>query len=320
MTTQNSQTPAATPAASQQVSEPTGPSLTEILQFDPFAPPKDGSSDAGADDAAGAKDSGKPAVTPVAGSAAPAAVAPTAEEKAAADAAAAAAAAAKPDPIAAAIQTNTEAIRQMMARDQTQQPQTGADGKPVTTEPEKPKFQLGVPDAIINALASEDVGERKVAVHAIVNGVANAVWREANTLVQTVVQELVQSIPRFIEGHQTLAREQQQVASDFYGTYAVFNKSEFVPLMQNIGMQIAQEMTTRNQTPKWNTEMRDEIANRMFLLFPMLKTVHDAEVAKGNGKGKQPAATKPLPFVANGGGARPQAEPLNEMEAILRLP
>src|SRR5262245_16677234 len=88
MNTQNNQSAATTQGSSQAststvVSEPTGPSITEVLNWDPFAPPKadasqDASTTGGADGAAaGSKEGAKPAVTGTGSDADPAAAAAT---------------------------------------------------------------------------------------------------------------------------------------------------------------------------------------------------------------------------------------------------
>lgn len=297
--------PAADVAAQTSITEPTK-EISDVLHFDPFAPPKGPVQEP--------TDGGESGGAPVAEGTKPAAGAKPGEEvQTPEQTAAAAAAAQKPDALASAIAANTEAVRAILSQQQPQQP-----AQPAKDEPQAPKFNLGIPDPIMQALASEDPKERSVAMHAVINGVANHVWQQTEAMVKGVVQEVLQSVPRMIEGHQDMARRQTDVANDFYGTYEIFKQPAFVPLMQNIGMQVAQEMVAQGQAPQWNAKMRDTIADRMFALFPMLKVQHDAAVAaKAKANGTQPAK-RPQPFVT-GTGARPASEPISDMEAVLKV-
>jgi hypothetical protein len=274
------------------------PSITEsIMQFDPFAPAKEKETPAApkADGKQGAPPAGTPqppAVKPVPGTAPPAAQPPAQQAK-------------TPEQL---IAEHTATIRQMLERGQ--QAPTATPAQPAKTEPEKPKFNLGVPEPILNAISSEDPKERSLAMHAIVNGVANAVWREAENLVRQNVADLVQGFPRIIESHMAARQTQNEVHSDFYGTYKQFNAPEFVPLVQATALQIINERNAAGQPVQgWSPEFRDEVANRLFAHFPMLKQPP-----------AQPPAPKPRSFATGAnGGARPAMEPgpVNDMLAIL---
>ena len=283
------------PAAAPEAPEPG--IAEQIMQFDPFAPAKDKETPAApkADDKKGAPPAGTqpPAAKPPPAPAAPA-VQPTAQQGK------------TPEQL---IAEHTATIRQMLERGQ--QAPTATPAKPATAEPEKPKFNLGVPDQITNALSSEDPKERSLAVHAVVNGVANAVWREAESLVRQNVQDLIQGFPRIIEAHMAARQTQNEVHTDFYGTYKQFSAPEFVPLVQATALQLIQEKQATGQPVQgWSTEFRDEVANRLFAHFPMLRTPQQQT--------PPPAAKRSFATGANGG-ARPAIEPgpVNEMLAIL---
>lgn len=274
------------------------PNIAEqIMQFDPFAPakeketpaapPKDGKQVA---PPAGTQ---PPAAKPPPGVVAPPVMPPTQPQK-------------TPEQL---IAEHTASIRQMLERAPVAQPATPA--KPAAAEPEKPKFNLGVPEPILAAISSEDPKERSLAMHAIVNGVANAVWREAESLVRQNVTDLVQGFPRIIEAHMAARQTQNEVHTDFYGTYKQFSAPEFVPLVQATALQLINEKQQAGQPVQgWSPEFRDEVANRLFAHFPMLRTQQQQPAP--------PPARRSFATGANGG-ARPAMEPgpVSEMLAIL---
>lgn len=270
----------------------------QIMQFDPFAPAKDKETPAApkADDKKGAPPAGTPpaqVAKPQPGTAAPVAPAPVQQGK-------------TPEQL---IAEHTATIRQMLERGQ--QAPTATPAQPAKAEPEKPKFNLGIPDQILAAIRSEDPKETSLAMHAVVNGVANAVWREAEALVRQNVADLIQGFPRVIEAHMAARQTQNEVHTDFYGTYKQFSSPEFVPLVQATALQLINEKHAAGQPVQgWSPEFRDEVANRLFAHFPMLRTPTQQPAA--------PPAKRSFATGANGG-ARPAMEPgpVNEMLAIL---
>jgi hypothetical protein len=276
------------------------PSLAEVLKFDPFGPPKTDKPTSTAQPADVKKADGKPGtdgkVAPKPGTADAKPATPLAPTK-------------TPEQL---IAEHTASIRQMLER----APQPAPAAPVATPEPEQPKFNLGIPDQLMNAMASEDPKERSMATHALVNGVANAVWRETQNTLRDQIDQMVAAFPRIIESHIAARTEQQRVFNDFYGTYKQFDGPQWVPLVQAHTVQLMNEMAQRGiPINGWTPEMRDEIANRIFAQFPMLR-----EQQKATGTPPQP---RPRSFATGAnGGTRPAAEagPVNEMLAVLGKP
>jgi hypothetical protein len=290
MTDQNSSVTEPTPTESAERD------VADILSFDPFAPAKE--TPAPATPAEGTPADGKagegeqPPGQPIPKEAAPPTPAVPATPQ--------------PSNLEKLIADQTAAIRQSLA--------DRAAPAPAAAAPAAPKFNLGIPEQITNAISSEDPRERSLALHAVVNGVANAVWREAEQMVKTQVETIVQNIPRLIEAHQTVAQRQREVHDDFYGTYKVFPNTDpaFVALVQNVGQVVATEFARAGRRLDWGPELRDEIANRLFQSFPMLKAAHEAartQTPQNSGR--------KAPFVA-GGGSRPAPTPASEFLDVLK--
>ena len=277
------------------VTEPTPSAerdVADILSFDPFAQAKETpaavpAEGAPADEKAGTET--PPAEQPIPAQAAPPTPAVPATPQ--------------PSNLERLIADQTAAIRQSLA-------DRAAPAAPAAAP--AAKFNLGIPEQIVNSISSEDPRERGLALHAVVNGVANAVWRETEQMVKTQVETIVQNIPRLIEAHQTVAQRQREVHDDFYGTYKVFPSTDpaFVALVQNVGQVVATEFARAGRRLDWGPELRDEIANRLFASFPMLKAAHQAG-------GAAPNSGRKAPFVA-GGGSRPGPTPTNEFLDVLK--
>jgi hypothetical protein len=301
-TTNSPDNTGAAPAVDTTLPADATPSLDEVLKFDPFGPPKAPAADkttSPAQTADAKRADGKPGTTPQApkpGTADAKPATPQAPSK-------------TPEQL---IAEHTASIRQMLER----APQTAPAAPAAKDEPEAPKFNLGIPDQLLSAMSSEDPKERSLATHALVNGVANAVWRETQNMFREQIDQVVAAFPRIIESHIAARTEQQRVFNDFYGTYKQFNGPQWVPLVQAHTVQLMNEMAQQGiQINGWTPEMRDEIANRIFAQFPMLRNQ------------QQPAGTTPQPrprSFATGanGGARPATEagPVNEMLAVLGKP
>jgi hypothetical protein len=294
----NDQVPNGAPAGTEapltegvQVPDGQQPDVAEILKFDPFAPAKPEAKPAGQE--AEVKPGGKPGeAKPDAAAAKPAVGAP----------------AKTPEQL---IAEHTASIRQMLER----APQPAA-AKTEDKQPDAPKFNLGIPDVLLNAMSSEDPKERSLATHALVNGVANAVWRETSQMVQQQIADLVAGWPRVIESHLAAREQQQQIHDDFYGTYQQFAGKQWIPLIQAHAAALMNEMAAAGQQiTGWTPQMRDEIANRLFAEFPQLK---DWKPPAGKPNGANPPK-KPQFATGSGGGARPPAEagPVSEMLAVL---
>jgi len=281
---------AETAAGTSTITEPTAePSIKDIMQFDPFAPPK-GPKEEGSTGSTGSKPAEDKKVAGAPGTAAQKLDATSG--KPIAQAAPAATPVMQPLSGKTAEQLmaeHTAAIRQSLEA-RTQPASTDAQRM------EQPKFNLGIPPQLVDAMASEDPKERMQATHALINGVANAVWREADQMVKNSIAELSQGLPRVIEAHMTARNQQQEIYNDFYGKYEMFKSPDFVPLVQATGMQLVQEAQARGeQINGWTPALRDAIAERLFTKFPMLKPT-----------GKPAAPAKPKPF-STGSGTRPAA-------------
>jgi|SRR5215831_4968865 len=279
------------------------PSLQEILQFDPF--PADGGGSDTADTSAGTTDGSAEAAPPGGGQSGEekpeGAVAPQQASQPASTTAVSSGE--PPKPV-------SQADLQAAIRDMSQQV-AGAVRAAVPPQPspaEQPqpnKFNLGVPDALVNALRSEDPKEFSAGVGAMINGVANHVW---NAFTEHLVKDILPNIPRMIEGHTQSIQRQEAVARDFYGAYPQLQIPELTSAIQTIGAQIAQEYAMAGKPLGWSSELRDAIAERIFMRLPMLRTVPAAAAAA-------PAARRSF---ATGNGARPpvQTEPTEQQDMM----
>lgn len=285
--------PASTPApAAAAPAADAGPSVAEILAFDPFAPPE---KPAAADTNLGTD--GKPLVP----SAEP--KNPTADgtvgkpgEKPGA-AAAPAATPGAPDPAKPASPPTPQPNFEQLLREQTdliRQAVTQPKPAPSSNEPTPPKFNLGIPPQILEGMRSEDPKEFATAFHATINGIANHIWDQ-------VTKHLEGDFTNGLQQRFTQVRASEDTAkavhTDFYGKYKTLDNELLRPMIQQAGVQVAQARMAAGKSVAWGEEMRDEIAETVFKVMPHLRPV--APAAPNNGQ--QPPAQR---FVSGGGGPR----------------
>ena len=175
-------------------------------------------------------------------------------------------------------------------------------------QPQAPqlRFNMGIPDELTSALRSEDPGQFKAGVGALVNSLANHIW---SNFQQDVQQNLVPAIRQMLESHTSAVSQQESVGRDFYGTYPSLNRPELAPLIQTVGAQLAREAVSMGRSLDWSPQLRDEIASRVFAIV---------------GGIQQPAAPQPSPAprrpFSTGNGTRPTqatATPADDMQAMI---
>jgi hypothetical protein len=169
------------------------------------------------------------------------------------------------------------------------------------------KFNLGVPEALTNALRSEDPAQFQAGVGALINGISNHIW---NAFTEHLEKQVLPNVPRMIESYVQSAQRQQAVATDFYGKYPQLNIPEMAPMIQTIGAQIAGEWYQQGRSVDWSGDLRDAIAERVFQRLPFLRNVPGA-AAPANGARRQPYAA--------GSGARPAAEPESPQRDMMEM-
>lgn len=297
-------TPTTTPATTTPATEAKPakePTAAEVLAFDPFAPPKSGEAPAGDSPKAtpttttptekkGAVETGKPAAKP-GDTGTPAAPAPVTTKV-------------EPSALERTIQEQAQTIRELTSR-------SAADAKPAAPEETKPRFNLGVPPQMIEAMASEDPKERGMAVQALVNGVANHVWDAVQANFQKeVLPVLTQVVQRELDGRNKV----QAIYSDMSSAHPALVKPEVVPLVQNIAAMVGTERHAAGKSLEWSAEFRDEIAERVYSFLPGLRPPatdpNAVDPNKPNGK---------TPTFSTGGGSRPAAVPVNEFMEIVNV-
>jgi hypothetical protein len=266
------------------------PSFEEILQFDPFngeaegeiAPPesKDDAAaaapppgDSGEETGGAGAKSQQPQQPPTAPAPAP-----------------------SPPPTPALTQADLTAAMSRLADAVRPQPQQQAP---------QLRFNMGIPDELTSALRSEDPGQFKAGVGALVNSLANHIW---SNFQQDVQQNLVPAIRQMLESHTSAVSQQESVGRDFYGTYPGLNRPELAPLIQTVGAQLAREAVSAGRSLDWSPQLRDEIASRVFTIIGGVQPPQAAAA---------PAPRRPF---STGNGTRPTqatATPADDMQAMI---
>lgn len=281
------------------------PSASDILAFDPFGPADEATGQVGsaatptpppADDKGGQSGKTPPAANQpepvVPDLAKPPAVDPNATP---------APPATPPAPAQPTIQELTSSI---VAALETKKP---TEETPPAEAP--PKYNLALPPQVLGLLRSEDPGEFAQGMHTVINGIANKLHMDMQGQLQQVVAGLLQRMPEVVAQHHEQVTTKEQVASDFFGTYAHLDLPAVKPLIQQIGMQVAQARAAAGKSVAWSAELRDEIAEAVHAAVPQLRPAAAAPAAP----------TRPKAPYAAGGGARPAPTEPNEFAEVLGL-
>ncbi len=277
------------------------PSAADILAFDPFGPANEDTGQVGsastqvpnpADDKSGQGGKTPPAANqpePVVSADPAVVVDPNAKP-------------ATPATPAVAQPTIQELTTSIVAALDAQKPQVE---KPAEEAP--PKYNLALPPQVLSMLRSEDPGEFANGMHTVINGIANKLHMDMQQQMQQVVAGLLQRMPEVVAEHHQATTTKEQVATDFFGKYTHLDLPAVKPLIQQIGIQVAQKRAAEGKSIAWSEELRDEIAEAVHVAVPQLRP---AQV-------QQQQQPKPkVPYVA-GGGARPAPTEPNEFADVL---
>lgn len=291
---------------------PAGDDIAAIFNFDPFARPPGEEGETPPPDGTPAP-SDAPAPADKKGAAAPGKESPASAPKPGA------APAAKPAAPAPATPKQEAPDFQKLFREQTEAIKSlvtpAAAPKAPDATPAPPKFNVGIPPQLLEGLNSEDMQERAVATHALVNGIANLVWNEVTTHLKTELGTLASGIPQMMEAHAAQRQTQQAIFQDFYSSHQNLAGPQFQPLVLSAAQAVFQDYLGAGRQVSWDAEMRDAIAEKIYSAIPQLRPVAGAAPPKPG----QPAAPAQRRFMP-GGSSRPAAAPAgpeNEMLAVL---
>jgi hypothetical protein len=172
----------------------------------------------------------------------------------------------QPSPEVAALRTEMELMRaqnqaltqQVATMQQPAQQQLGQQQAPGQQPEALPTPQFNVPDSYMNALASEDVNQRRAALNAMLNGVAEAAMNQVRQEMQMNHQQTIQQIQPMIDQQLGHFRIQQ----DMYGTYPELNS------YRSYVEAAARQLEPQYATTGWGPDYRDAIAERVAPLVP----------------------------------------------------
>jgi len=169
-----------------------------------------------------------------------------------------------------------------------QAPQQQPQGQPAASTAENdpfktvPDYGFNIPDQLVDMLGSEDPVQRKQALGYTMQGLAKAVHQTVLSVVAERFQHVETNLPKTVFERLELARQEQQVGSDFYGAYPNLNKPELRPLVRQVGEAVLRE----TKATTWNAQLRDLIAQRV--LASLQGVVQPATPAKPAAPAAQP--------------------------------
>ena len=250
--------------------------ISNLLNFDPFAPPDGAAPDAGSADGA-ATEQPKPEGKATA-----------ADKETSAPVPDASGAAPKEKPLVADPATQTQPadygkqLAEAMAQLAKVQEQNAAmmaelakvrnaPQEAAGAAPEAPAYAVEIPDQLANAIFSEDPAQARQGLNYMVNSIMNKLHADFSAALQqqsaAIVQQVSRDVPQRIYQEQSAAQQAKTIHDDFYGTYPEFNKPELKPLVQTVTLEKAKARLAAGLSTDWSKEFRDDIAQTLRLIF-----------------------------------------------------
>lgn len=279
--------------------------LRETLQFDPFGPPS--TDDAGGDDVGGQQGEGGETQTPAAEPPREQAAQPAAAEPPASDPSAAPEGGSENETLDSLRQLVSSFIvkdagnRQEQPAAPQQQPQGQTQEQP---RPQAPSYRFDLPDQIVDALESDDRTERKTALNAMLNGVANRLAVDFRAAMQETARALINHVPQQVSQVTTAERQQQMLREDLYGNFPELKAvAERLPDADGMIWRTVSLAAQRAGVTEWNPQFRDQVGNYLIASLGVQRQPR----AGGQAQAAAPTAKpKPRAPFAAGSGSPPR--------------
>lgn len=266
--------PAPAPAAATPAKEP---SISDVLNFDPFEDPKP---------------------------AAPAPAAPKPTASAAPPAPKPGEAPIPPKPAAQATPpapVTMDQLKDLLAA-RTAPPPAPKEEPPAG--PKQPRYKIQLPSQILAAVTSEVPEERAAGLNVLVSGILNTAY---DAMMEHVEKNVLPQITQVYDSRESVSRERDSITKDFYTKFPVLDDAKY----RNYVLTRAQQEAARaGRNFKWTAEVRDSIGNELMELFKLAQPAPGAAPAA---PAAPPAKTR---YNANGG-ARPAVTTKSEFEDFI---
>lgn len=255
--------------------EPAPPSMEEmrdVMAFDPFSPP----AKSGAGGGEGEEGEGKPAVGAEGEAPTPEAGAAEAAPKPAP------APSPSPQPDSAKKEGEEDPLAELRATVQqfltkkpepppaaVSQPQAtppAGTPKPGEAAPEKARYNISVPDPVIEAISAEEPERRRAGINALVNGIMNKIVEDFSGALVALEDKLRKDVPSQVLEHVGAQQTVARIKSDFYEAWPDLKRAaDAIPGMDDT---IWSTIVRAGQTAgvnEWTPEFRDQIGQMIHL-------------------------------------------------------
>lgn len=275
-------TPVQAPESTPVVSEPKEESIADILAYDPFEPKSGEVGKPEGDEGKETKEPPAPAATP-----APSGETPPAE--------------AKPEPKPEDTSGLKTVLEQILESQRSNQP-APAPVEEQKPEPQKPRFNVAIPEPILAGIRSDDPAESGAAMNGLVNGVMNAVH---SAVLEHIEKQVFPRMREIVEVAQQSKTAQQEFHDQFYGKYPELNKGELKPFIFMTAQMVMREEGRSFQgiTPAF----QEKVANR----------IKDLMKLGGASQQQQPPQVPPAKKQFNSGKATRTEEPQTVSKEIM---
>ena len=151
-------------------------------------------------------------------------------------------------------------------------------------------YAYQIPDQLAEAIGSENLSERKMALAALFNSLGKETHFNALKDVREALQHLVGRIPEMVQGAVQKQSTQHDLAQDLYGAHPDLNK----PAIRRLVPDIAQGVMRELGATQWSGQLRDAVARRvreeLGLAQPQAAAAPAQAVVQNAGNGARPPA------------------------------
>jgi hypothetical protein len=187
--------------------------------------------------------------------------------------------------------------------------------EPAKQPGEAPKYDLEVPDAIVEAFESDDRATRKSAIKALVNGIANKLAQDFGSALQDLVKHVESKVPQEVLSQVDTRNQLERIQSDFYQHWPELARvAKSMPGLEESMWTQIRDIGQRMQLKEWTPEFRDGVGRMLHLNLgiPVAQAPPAAEAPKPT------PPRKPAFSAGSSGGGRPNGSgPANEFQEVL---
>ncbi len=172
------------------------------------------------------------------------------------------------------------------------------EGKPAEEIPEADdvQYNMRIPDETLAAIRSEDPQEAAAGIHALSTGLAITIHRRMRLEMTEKLNEMTKQFPTMIQNHTQDVARQQEISTDFYGTYPELKSPRMKDIVRVAAIALTKETGASGYTPEFKTALKAKVDAEILELVKAAGGTVPPKVPDGQ---ETPPAGNPTPPANN---------------------